>query len=125
MLLARLLTATLLVATLPAIAQEKSAISPDSDSIPSSAQKLDQNVAPEPWDIFSEPFRFDSRLGHSLVYPDAQLTEDTLCYTMRSYVVARDSKNSDSVHPTGYSTCHPASRYRLRTTKIRTLKLDR
>jgi hypothetical protein len=44
------------------------------------------------------------------------LPGDTLCYAIRSYVVARDSKHSDSVHRVGYTTCVPASRYRLRTT---------
>lgn len=36
---------------------------------------------------------------------------DTLCYTIRSYVVQRDEKNSDSTHPLRYSTCQPARRY--------------
>lgn len=41
---------------------------------------------------------------------------DYYCLKIRSYLVARDSKNSDSTHLVGYSTCLPASRYRLRTT---------
>jgi hypothetical protein len=40
---------------------------------------------------------------------------DHYCLKMRSYLVARDSKNSDSTHLAGHSTCLPASRYRLRT----------
>jgi hypothetical protein len=48
---------------------------------------------------------------------DGRMDDDATCYTMRSYVVARDSKNSDSTHPTGYSTCQPASKYRVRTTQ--------
>jgi len=43
--------------------------------------------------------------------------DDSYCLKIRSYTVARDSKNSDSVHPTGYTTCVPASRFRLRTTE--------
>jgi hypothetical protein len=39
---------------------------------------------------------------------------DATCFTIRSYVVARDSKYSDSTHPVGYSTCHPARRYGLK-----------
>jgi hypothetical protein len=50
---------------------------------------------------------------------------DTTCFKIRSYVVARDSKNSDSTHPVSYSTCQPASRYRLKTTEIRTESVDR
>jgi hypothetical protein len=37
------------------------------------------------------------------------------CYAIRSYVVARDEKDSDSTHLVHYSVCQPASRYRLRT----------
>jgi hypothetical protein len=44
---------------------------------------------------------------------------DATCFTIRSYVVARDSKNSDSTHPVGYSTCHPARRYGLK--KVETI----
>lgn len=49
-----------------------------------------------------------------MVVPGSQ--SDSLCYAIRSYVVARDSKHSDSVHPVGYTTCVPARRYQLRTT---------
>jgi hypothetical protein len=48
--------------------------------------------------------------------PLDDIATDSSCYAIRSYVVARDSKNSDSTHPVAYSTCQPASRYRLRTT---------
>ena|SRR5215471_15422651 len=40
---------------------------------------------------------------------------DDTCYTLRTYVVARDSKNSDSTHPVRSSTCLPGSRLRLKT----------
>ena len=43
------------------------------------------------------------------------LSGDTFCLKMRSYLVARDSRRSDSTHLVGYSTCQPANRYRLRT----------
>lgn len=43
----------------------------------------------------------------------------TTCLKIRSYVVARDSKDSDSTHPVSYSTCQPASRYRVKTTEMR------
>lgn len=123
MLSAHLLTAALLVASFPAFAQDQIATSHDSKQT-SDPQKIGQSVA-EPWNLFAKPFQLDSRVGHLRLYPDGQLVDETLCYTMRSYVVARDSKDSDSVHPTGYSTCQPASRYRLRTTEIRTLTPDR
>jgi hypothetical protein len=41
---------------------------------------------------------------------------DNVCYTMRSYVVARDNRDSDSTNLVGYSTCQPASKYELRVT---------
>ena len=50
---------------------------------------------------------------------------DTTCYAIRSYVVARDSKDSDSTHPVSYTTCQPSSRYGLKTTEIRTRTGDR
>ena len=49
----------------------------------------------------------------------------TTCLKIRSYVVARDSKDSDSTHPVSYSTCQPSSRYRVRTTEIRSGSVDR
>ncbi len=47
------------------------------------------------------------------------LDTDTTCFAIRSYVVARDSKDSDSTHPAGYSTCQPSNRYRVRSAEIR------
>jgi hypothetical protein len=49
----------------------------------------------------------------------------TTCLKIRSYVVARDSKDSDSTHPVSYSTCQPSTRYRVRTTEIRSGSVDR
>jgi hypothetical protein len=54
-----------------------------------------------------------------------QIDADTTCYSIRSYVVARDSKDSDSTHPAGYSTCLPSDRYRLKSTEIRVESPDR
>jgi hypothetical protein len=56
---------------------------------------------------------------------DGQLDADSTCLKIRSYVVARDSKGSDSTHPVSYSTCQPAARYRLKTTEIRSGSEDR
>jgi hypothetical protein len=81
-----------------------------------------------------DPSTFDFRTGHSKLQTktrtlvmglDGTLDSDTTCYTMRSYVVARDSKDSDSTHMTGYSTCQPASRYRVKTTEERSVSLQR
>jgi hypothetical protein len=63
------------------------------------------------------------RSGHFPQKP--QQDADTTCYSIRSYVVARDSKDSDSTHPAGYSTCQPTNRYRLKSTEIRVDSPDR
>jgi hypothetical protein len=49
---------------------------------------------------------------------------DLACYAIRSYLVARDSKDSDSTHPAGYSTCLPSDRYRVKSAEIRTYSVD-
>ena len=41
---------------------------------------------------------------------------DNVCYTMRSDIVARDNRDSDSTRLVGYSTCQPSSKYELRIT---------
>ena len=50
---------------------------------------------------------------------------DTTCYSIRRYLVARDSKDSDSTHPAGYSTCLPSNRYQLRSADVRVDSGDR
>jgi hypothetical protein len=52
---------------------------------------------------------------------NGQLEDAPTCYTMRNYVVARDSKDSDSTHPTDYLTCLPSDRYRVKTTEMRSV----
>jgi hypothetical protein len=47
--------------------------------------------------------------------PDGVIT----CLKIRSYVVARDSKDSDSTHPVSYSTCQPSNRYRVKSAEMR------
>lgn len=69
--------------------------------------------------------RPDIDAGMFLSVIDGQLGAETTCYKIRSYVVARDSKHSDSTHPVSYSTCQPAARYQLRTTEIRSGSADR
>jgi len=56
---------------------------------------------------------------------EGQLGADTTCYAIRSYVVARDDKDSDSTHPVRSSTCQPASRYRLRNAPAEPVSLVR
>jgi hypothetical protein len=143
----RLLTAALLW-TASAFAQEQlsSTTRPDRTAEP---EKAAQTAATEPWKlVLNQPvdwnvgkdrlqqLQIDAyKIDRSRIDPNRQtsrwvfqnddivmetLGDDTLCYKIRSYVVARDSKDSDSVHPVGYSTCQPASRYRLKKTQIQT-----
>jgi hypothetical protein len=51
--------------------------------------------------------------------PDRQPSDDNLCYSMRSYKVARDDSHSDSTHAAGYSTCQPAARFHTRSIELR------
>ena len=39
---------------------------------------------------------------------------DSVCFTMRSYVVARESPNSDSTRLVAYKTCQPGWKFELR-----------
>lgn len=40
---------------------------------------------------------------------------DATCYSIRSYLVVRDSPGSDSTHRDGSTTCVPAARFRVYT----------
>jgi len=40
--------------------------------------------------------------------------DEKTCYTIRSYRVARESPDSDSTRPAGYSTCQRATRFQLK-----------
>jgi hypothetical protein len=71
-----------------------------------------------------DPGTYDFRTGRSRFEPKTRLSDsvldgpldaDTTCYAIRSYVVARDAKDSDSTHAAGYSSCQRASRYHLKT----------
>ncbi len=145
MTLTRLILAALLVCSLPAFAQDQRlGTAQNSDSVAAFATNYGSST--EPWRIMPnrppnlssdsmdrmhidryvlDQFRGDFRSGRSneakkralVMGLNGPLDADATCFTMRSYVVARDSKDSDSTHPTSYSTCQPASKYRVRTTQ--------
>lgn len=114
---AYLLTATLFICSVSAFAQLQ-------DISSSNAAGRDQEKPA--WKLSFDPPADFVASDHSLRFlsPDDRMSfaspgeriDGTVCYTIRSYVVARDRKDSDSVHPAGYSTCQPSNRYRLRTT---------
>ncbi|HEX6823470.1 MAG TPA: hypothetical protein VF123_15540 [Candidatus Sulfotelmatobacter sp.] len=123
MLTGHLLLATVALCCLPALSQDAPLISENAGA--KALQAPDFRTVPpakpdEPWRIIPKSDK-DKRIlitpdmdGKS-VSPDGPLATDFTCLSIRSYVVKRDSKNSDSVHPAGYTTCVPAKRFRLKT----------
>jgi hypothetical protein len=57
--------------------------------------------------------KFDFRNLSSVHLPE---DATKVCYMMRSYIVAREDRDSDSTRLVGYSTCQPSLNYELRTT---------
>jgi hypothetical protein len=131
MTLSRLLVPVLLVCSASAFAQQQNVPLTSTPSEPwrITSGEADTSAVKNPFDRMhidqfkvdpkAAPFTLESRLDPIVVTPEGLAGDDTLCYTIRSYVVARDSKDSDSVHPVGYSTCQPASRYRLKSAEMR------
>lgn len=121
----RLLFVALWFCCLPAFAQDHSLIAGKAGGNGQRILDLPPAATPsEPWRILPKPNSDRNQglilitpdtlgLEGTLVSPDGPLAAGTICYNIRSYVVSRDSKDSDSVHPSGYSTCIPANRYRL------------
>jgi hypothetical protein len=54
----------------------------------------------------SEMFRFPTGM---------ESPADATCYAIRSYLVVRDSPDSDTTHRDGSTTCVPAARFRVHT----------
>jgi hypothetical protein len=50
------------------------------------------------------------------ISPSGDGSNDGFCFKIRSYVVARDSKDSEATHFVRSSTCQPANRYGLKST---------
>ena len=76
----------------------------------------------EPWRILPKPDWDKGRVVMTpeigpegiIVSSDGSLAAGTTCYAIRSYVVAPEAKDTESVHPDGYSTCIPATNFRLK-----------
>ena len=149
MTLGRLLAASLVICSLPAFAQNQQSqnSSPSTwssrEAFFSYLNRPTAGTSAEPWRIVpTKPADFSS--GENALDPTRQyrldqikgdphirhlqldaLDADTTCYAIRSYVVARDSRDSDSTHPVGYSTCQPSNRYQVRSANIRVESSDR
>ena len=115
---ARLVIVALLLCPLALLGQDLRSQSTSSTSIASLPQEKAPDTLSEPWRII--PPQINPTQFHIIppANPEVASLDFSMCYKIRSYVVARDSKNSDSVHPVKYSTCQPASRYQLKTTEL-------
>ncbi len=91
------------------MAQDQRPASSPSSAKPQPALPARQTESGTQASMFTPPFPAD-KIALSLAG-----SGDATCYAIRSYVVARDAKDSDSTHPVSYSTCRPAARYALKT----------
>jgi hypothetical protein len=73
----------------------------ESPETPSSVRRTDQT----PYFPFPQP--------HVRVRPLVSQQDGATCYSIRSYRVVRDDPQSDSTRAAGYSTCLPATRFRI------------
>lgn len=124
--LGRLLVAALVLCPVPALAQGHSVIT-TSRNVQAAPDFRPAPVAnsSEPWRIIPKPENdkglvLAPELGSEgmVALPDGPLGGGITCLSIRSYVVKRDSKDSDAVHPAGYSTCVPVARFRLKTADL-------
>jgi len=136
MTLARLLAAALLSCSLYSVAQEPLPSQMIVPSTPPGATLSEpQRVSPdqpvyEPEQSSPDSMRvdrFEAGLDFNLLTPirEAQAESDTTCFAIRSYVMARDNKESDSTHPVRYSTCQPSTQYHVRNAEKSSLKIRR
>jgi hypothetical protein len=92
-------------------AANKAAASPSSSTTPAAEDQLGPNP--------SKP-EAGSRAALPLLPPGYKLSKpfptERVCLKMRSYIVARESPDSDSTRLVGYKTCQPSWKYELRTT---------
>jgi hypothetical protein len=152
MTLARLLVIALFFSSLPAFTQDKPMLGNGVSALVTSGEATDSPQ--EPWRVipnrpdFSsnsagrirvDQYRLDrgqldprtgrpkmeAQIGGAIMGEEGSMEADATCYAIRSYVVARDSKDSDSTHPAGYSTCRRASRYHLKTTVGQSVSTER
>jgi hypothetical protein len=127
---ARLLSVVFLLCPLFGFAQEQSqppkqpaqAATPDSSSSrPTDDQQRKAELAAEVASQFLASYHYDPNSGDRPwvnVSPDGKILAwgvEKTCYAIRSYVVERDEKDSDSTHLVHTSTCVPANQYGIKT----------
>jgi hypothetical protein len=137
----RLLAALLVLCSMSMFAQSKPAASSHDGGSPFdtfSALKSSEVSPAEPWRVVPSAApnerrdwpshtspangRKDSRnpqfnlLSEQNGSDEGQAGTDLDCLAIRSYLVARDSPDSDSTHLVGYTTCVPSRKIRLKST---------
>ena len=134
---ARLLSIVLMLACVMAFAQEKpqsanqSTQAATADSLASASQENQLKAQAEAARQFLASKHFDPNSGDHpwvKVSPDGKILAwgvEKTCYAIRSYVVERDEKGSDSTHLVRTSTCVPAAQYGIKTTELRRNSDDR
>lgn len=77
-----------------------------------------RGIALRPW-VAAADNKDDSQavLPQDLVRRRIMTLEENqpVCYALRTYRVARESPDSDSTRPAGYSTCQPTTRFKFKT----------
>jgi hypothetical protein len=97
------------VIAIPAIAAD------DPQSTDSSAPVVSTNPErPAPQDAVSVTGRMKSELSRKGNGPTENFN-DAVCATMRTYIVARERRGSDTTQVVGYARCQPAWKFQLRT----------
>ena len=103
----RLLVLSLLILLCVATVAAQSPSGKSNDS--SSASSENKKVSPETRALDSNTQ--DASAQHILTLEQ----NDAVCYTLRTYRVARLSPESDATKPAGYSSCLRSSRFQLKT----------
>ena len=144
MTLTRLLGSALLVCSTAALAQTQNKADV-SNSTAADAHKPVEVASAEPWRILPQPvseqtdheriqvdqFKIDRSGRVKLSAPNDAIAlnsydqpgDGNMCFAIRSYVVARDSKDSDSVHPVSSTTCVRAKHLELRKAHVQDLSI--
>jgi hypothetical protein len=103
----RLLVLSLLILLCVATVAAQSASGRSGDSSPAASESKKDSPETRSLDSSAQ----DSREQHILTLEQ----NDAICYTLRTYRVARLSPESDATKPAGYSSCLRSSRFQLKT----------
>jgi hypothetical protein len=108
---------------------DSSASSPNTANDEARSKVLAKQVEQASRILASIPFDPDSQRFWIKFSPEGEVQQwglaDKVCLVLRTYVVARDSKDSDATHLVRSSICQPASRYSLKSTILKQDSQDR